>query len=319
MKRQLQIPVELAHIVFQKGIVPEFKVLIAAKYITPGSFSKKSLEFKQICEYVGNDSRTVIKHLNHLVRLGWIGIDWMEQKYYIRSWDWFYDQQIFSDRRAARFSYEDMDNFRAFLAGTVINNKVIKHIHWCNSQKRKLSTRDKLHLKVMRKRNPRKSVVSNNGCTTSQDQSVPSSSNRFVEPDYFGLSNYGISELLSCSESNARNLKHEAEAAGYLKTNGKFAEFLTVGKPNYQVRSELYRVEEYSFVKKLRYTSVRRDGKKLVLLVQQLHDEIIPMIEFSQIKYPKRISRKINKNKKSFLAGQLRVLQSLVDPCRNVA
>jgi len=318
MKRQLQIPVELAQYVLQKDKVPEFKVLVAAKYITPGSFSKRSYYYKQICEYVGYDSRTVIKHLRHLVELGWIGIDYMKQKYYVRSWDWFYDQQIFSDRRAARFSYEDMDNFRAFLAGTVINNKVIKHIHWCNSQKRKLSKSEKLHLMVLRKRKPRKSVVSKNGCTTLQDQSDPSSSIRFVEPDYFGLSNYGISKLLSCSESNARNLKHEAEAAGYLKTNGKFAEFLTLGKSNYQVRNELYRVEDYSFVKKLRFTSVKKNGQKIVSLVQQLHDEIIPLIEFSQIKYPKRISQKSNKNKKSFMAGQLSILQSLTDPCINV-
>jgi len=299
MKRRIKIPVELAKYVLNKGIVPEFKVLIAAKYISPGHFLRKSTKFVQLCEFTGFGERTVVKHLNHLVRLGWLGIESEKQKYYVRSWNWFYEKEIFSTRRTALFCEEDMVNFRAFLAGSVINDKVLKHIHWCEVQKRKLIKSEQRILKYERKRKPRKSVVSNKGCTTFQDQSVPSPSNSFKEPDYYGLSNKGIAELIGSSETYARKLKHEAEEAGYLETNGRFYEYMRIGKPNFGIRNELYRCEEISFVKKLRYNTIRRNGRKIVLLVQQLHDEIIPMTEFSQINYEKRIRQHAQRNRKT--------------------
>ena len=75
MPTQTWIPVELAHKAKLDGIVPEFKVLVAAKLSTPGYFSRRSIHFDKLCLYSGYQPRMVQKHLSQLIRKGWVGID----------------------------------------------------------------------------------------------------------------------------------------------------------------------------------------------------------------------------------------------------
>lgn len=294
MPNQTWIPVELAHQVKLDGIVPEFKVFVAAKLSTPGCFSRNSFHFDRLCLYSGYQPRVVLKHLNQLVRKGWVGIDGSKKMYYIRSWEWFYDQDLITNRRSVLYKAADVKTFNAFLVGSVVCNHVKKHEDYCRAIEKSYTSREKRLNNLERKRKPGKSVVINRRSTTSHDQSV-SSTALFSRPQYFGFSNKGIASLLGCSETHARDLKHKAEQSGYLQTFPRLNEFMTLGAPDFLMRNSLYNGKDSDFVKRLRHTTEKRKGKKVVLLVQQLHDEIKPLMTFRQINYKKRIELKRSK------------------------
>lgn len=317
MPNQTWIPLELAQQAKQFRIVPELKVLVAAKITTPGCFTLRSDHYKQLCHTLGYKPRTVHKHLSQLLRLGWIGIDGARQKYYIRPWAWFYEQDLLTNRRSVLFKTVDLNNFNAFLAGSIVCNYVKKHEDYCRAQEKNYTNRERRLSKILRKRKPGKSVVTNRRSTTSQDQSVSFTAS-FKRPDYFGYSNKGIAELLGCSETNARDLKHLAEQSGYLQTISHLDEFMSLGAPDFGMRNSLYNGKDSDFVKRLRHTTEKRNGKKVVLLVQQLHDEIKPLMTFRQINYKKLIQLKRSKRQNSIsVVSPARKEQDIVYPVAN--
>ena len=60
---------------------------------------------------------------------------------------------------------------------------------------------------------------------------------------------------------------------------------MQLGLPDFTMRNSFYKSKDEDFVKRLRHTTEKRDGKKVVLLVQQLHDEIKPLMTFKQINF----------------------------------
>ena len=103
MTNQLTIPVQLLEHASKQAILPELKVFLGAKMVSPGFISDKSIVFNNLCSVVGFQRRTVLKHLDHLVRLKWVGYDIKEKRYYIRSWAYFRSKELFIERASVKF------------------------------------------------------------------------------------------------------------------------------------------------------------------------------------------------------------------------
>ena len=293
MPTQLTIPVQLIEHAIKQAIQPEFKVFLGAKMVSPGNITDKSIEFNNLCALVGFQRRTVLKHLDHLVRLNWVGYDRKVKRYYIRSWAYFRSKELFFERASVPFKESDMTTFREFVAGVIIGYSIKKQEY---AFKKLTNEEDSYKLKLNKKiRKPRRDKasksVTNIGSVTSQDNdAIPAISKNL--PAYNGFSNARIAGLLNCKYTHACNIKHQAEKAGYLKTNPKLRIVRVLQFPDYSIR-RLYNRIYGEDARKLRFSTEKINGVKTTCLVEQLHDEIIPLIPFIRVKYLKMLHKKL--------------------------
>ena len=299
MTNTLTIPVQLIDLALKQSIQPEFKVFLAAKMVSPGYITDKSTEFNNLCALVGFQRRTVLKHLDHLVKLKWVGYDRKVKRYYIRSWAYFRSKELFFERASVKFRESDMTTFREFVAGVIIGYRIKKQEY---AFKKLANEEDSYKLKLNKKiRKPRRGKasksVTNIGSVTSQDNdAIPAISQNL--PVYNGFSNAHIAGLLNCKYTHACNMKHQAERAGYLKTNPKLRIVKALQSPDYSIRL-LYNRIYGEDARKLRFSTELIEGVKTTCLVEQLHDEIIPLIPLIRVKYLKMLHKKLLNQRKS--------------------
>ncbi len=292
MTNTLTIPVQLIDLALKQSIQPEFKVFLGAKMVSPDYFNAKSAEFNNLCTLVGFQRRTVLKHLDHLVKLNWVGFDKRVKRYYIRSWTYFRSKELFYERASVSFQESEMTNFRVFVAGVIIGYKIKKQEY---AFKQLANETDSYKLKINKKirkssRGKASKSVTNNRSVTPQDSDPhPAVSNQV--PGYNGFSNARIAGLLYCKYTNACNLKHDAEKAGYLIAIPRLKIIRTLPAPDYSIR-HLYNRIYGDDARKLRFSTEFVDGVKTCCLVEQLHDEIIPLIPFRRVRYLKMLHKK---------------------------
>ncbi len=298
--RHVYIPVELIQYAISKGIQPEFKVFVAAKMVTPGCFGKKSDHYQNLCDYMGIDSRTADKHIKSLIKMGWVGYNYETHTYFFRSWERLRASELFTHRLSVRFNVKDIPTFRAFMAAAVITWQIEKFKYYC----KKSESNPKLYktkLKEQQKGRLKKSVV-NKGGTTLPTASASSPAS-FVFPQYFGFSNKRIASLLNCNYTYACNLKHEAEKAGYIRTNPQRKDIELLTQPDYSIRAQYYKYSNLGDdARKLRFTSIRVQGESKILMFQQLHDEIVPLMETKRIHYFQQLKAKAKRANFDFSA-----------------
>ena len=303
MPQSLTLPVQLIDLAIKQAMQPELRVFLAAKMVSPGYITDKSSEFNNLCDLAGLQRRTVLKHLDHLVRIKWVGYDVKANRYYIRSWAWFRSQEIFYERASVSFREKDMTTFREFVAGVMIGDRIRKQEYYF----KKLAEENNPYKVKARKgrRKPRQGKASKSvtykRCVTSQDNDACLAVSRRT-PAYSGFSNAYIAELLNCKQTNACNLKHGAEKAGYIKTNSRLKIILPLTNgPDYTIRKH-YQKAFGDDARKLRFSTEKIKGVKTCCLVQQLHDEIIPLITYRHIKYLKMLRKKqLNQHKSSHI------------------
>ena len=286
----LNIPVELILFVIKQKIVADFKVYVGLKIVTPGIFSKKSPCYKELSKLTGNSQRTNNKHLDTLVRLGWVGYDWQNKIYIVRPWAWI-RMNVLKEmvRRSVSFSIVDMKTFLPFLAAAVLCNRIKDNEYSVNYSKR-LRNLNRIR-KNAQKRKPNEPVV--NKRSTTQQGSLASKSASFKDDseNYFGFSNLHIAKLFGYCETYARQLKHDAEAAGYIKTIPHFSTILVLSSPDYSIRQNFYRGYEEA-AKKMRFIHDTVNGANTLVLSQQMHDEISTLLRFRRINYLKIAGKK---------------------------
>lgn len=299
MPTHLTIPVQLLEYAVKQAIQPELKVFLGAKMVSPGYITDKSKEFTNLCDFTGLQRRTVLKHLDHLVRLKWVGYDQKAKRYYIRSWACLRSQDLFYERASVSFREKDMSTFREFVAGVLIGNKLSKQEYYFKKlaqEQDKYKVKSNKKLRKARLAEASKSVT-NKGSVTPQD--VDANQAIFSRlPGYNGLSNAHIADVLNCKYTNACNLKHDAEKAGYIRTNPKLRIIKALPRPDYSIRSQ-YRKAFGNDARKLRFSTELVNGVKTCCLLQQLHDEIIPLIPTRSVKYLKMLHKKQLKERRT--------------------
>jgi len=304
MKKSLQIPVELIQNAVQKGTIPEFKVFIGAKMVSSGAFRAKGPEFFALCRFVGQEPRTINKHLHYLVQHDWLGHKESTQTYYDRSWEHFHYTKRFTSRKSVNFQERDMATFREFITGSLLTWQLEKYKYYClkNEKKKKVFN---IKLQEQQKGRLIRSVAYKSRATYQDASTAPTADYTF--PEYFGFSNHRIAELLNCKYTQACNRKHEAEKAGYIATFQKFMVLEEFLKPDYNVRSWYYKGRGDT-AKKYRFTTDIQHGKTVICFVQQLHDEIVSTMTLKRIPYFQNHKAKVKRAR--FLASSTSAQQN---------
>lgn len=262
------IPVSLASMCFKNKLVNTLKTLVAIKQSFPvGYFAGSHENISTICKLADFDKRTVMKHINKLVSLNFLGYDKNKNLYYLRSWKYFKDNGY--DGATFKISEEDMVNFRAMIASAIVALEVSKHMAFCKFNRR----RQQKHKVIISDILMGQRRVLSTAWGTVQLDCNSENSQRIIQPDYFGLSNETIGSLLGVGKTYGRRMKHMSENAGYLKTNGRFKMVYSAKAEFMDTRAHLSRGDEDA-AGRLRY--IRHRGS--IMLVSQQHDEIIPQI-----------------------------------------
>lgn len=291
---RVNIPIDLIPYAFEHKLIKELKVMIAAKLISPGRIGRKDKFFERLCQVINLKPRTVVKQLKKLTQLGWVGHDTLSDTYYFRSFAWFRKTGWISKRASVSATVLDLSNFQALLVAGMVTFRI-------NSQKyvnnRILSRSEKLKLRAERKSKKSATIISD---VASQDQSFPGKMISQGLP-YYGLSNLAIGNLLFISQTRACELKNEAVACGYLKTFKRLKPIFECeeGTPNLR---EIYLKVNGDGKKNIRINRCTRKGKGYVQLLEQLHDEIKPLIKLKSINYLRLMKQKATRcnNSKKF-------------------
>lgn len=271
LKRQtdkLQIPVELSRHVVMNGLEKSFAIFLYLKFHSSGKLHKDAPVFQCIKKDLGiNTNRTYQKHFQKLLDLNWINLSETSGLYYIRGFDRIRYEHQSKSRQATTLNYKNLKKLKAFLIGTILGAAV-------NGQK--------YFWEVVTKRKLR--PVANKRDATSPARAY---ANR-PKPEYYGLSLPEIAGLLGCKKTRASQLRQLAAKAGFIKTRHRFMELTRLAKADYNIRECLY--EQFPQYKgKIRFTQLVPKGKRktkaeaTIVVAVQLHDEIIPKLQFKSI------------------------------------
>jgi hypothetical protein len=254
----------------RRKISKAFQLFIYLKCHSSGKVHQDSDLFESVYRQLGiRDRRTINKYLETLLDLNWIGFNLGSGYYFIRSFDYIRKTHQFKRRTAAIFDYRQIQSLaNAFLPGALICEQIkAQQYYWDVSRRRqvKLAT---YQLGVA-------------------NQSLPTSD--ISLPPYYGLSNSRIANILSCKMTRACELKQQAEVAGYLATKEKFEEITSLYKPDFTIRKTIL-ANHPELGKRVRFRTRCINRQTVIQVLRQMHDEIIPGIDFRNIKRFNRIS-----------------------------
>jgi hypothetical protein len=267
------IPIDIVRFVVQHKMAKAFELFIFLKCHSSGKVHKDSSLFQSISGALGiRDPRTIKSYLGVLLHLNWIGFNAASGYYFIRGFNYIRKAHQFKSRKAAIFDYRQIDVLAGcFLPGALICEQIkAQQYYWEVSPKR----RAKFATKIL--------GVAN--------QNFPASTTS-ERPPFYGLSNKRIAELLFCKMTRACELKQQAEDGGYLKTKKRFKEITRLSKPDFTIRKAILQ-NHPELGKRVRFRA-RNIGRHTVIeVLQQMHDEIVPLVEFKNIKRFNRIQQK---------------------------
>lgn len=259
----INIPVGIIDFVLKNKMAKAFQLFIYLKCYSGGKVHEHSSLFYSLPGALEiKDQRTIRDYLAKLQSFNWIGYNEKSGYYFIRGFDAIRKKHNIKSRKAAIFDYRDIAHLATgFLPGAAIcSNIKAQQFFWQVSKRRQA----KFATKIL--------GVAN--------QNFPASG---TAPKYYGLSNKRIAELLHCRQTRACELKQQAELAGYLTSKTKFEDITVLPKPDYHIR-EVFRAHHPELGKRVRFKTKMAKGKKVVAVVRQLHNEIIPNIQFKNVK-----------------------------------
>jgi len=265
---KLQIPVEVSRHVVTNGLEKSFAIYLYLKFHSSGKIHIDSPAFQSIKKDLGiNTNRTYQKHFQKLLDLNWINLSETSGLYYIRGFDRIRLENQCKSRQATTLYYKNLKKLKAFLVGTILGAAV-------NGQK--------YFWEVVIKRKLR--PVANKRDATSPARAYADS----PKPEYYGLSLPEIAGLLGCKKKRASQLRQLAAKSGFIKTCHRFMELARLAKADHNIREHLYELYP-QYKNKIRFTQVVPKGKRktqaeaTIVVAVQLHDEIIPKLQFKFI------------------------------------
>ena len=262
VQNKLQVPVEISLYVQQHGIVKPFVLYLYLKFVSSGKLHESSSEFRVLYKALGIKSvKTIRKYIDILTNLNWIGYNSVSGYYFIRSFDVIRFIHSFRNRQATTLHFRDLKKMQAFVAGSILAARTNgKKYYWEVAEKR--TTRD---------------AVNKRGAAY---HSLPISDQ--PRPDYYGVCLAEAKELLKCGKTRASHLKNLAAKSGFIKVKHHFSELTTLQEGNNKLRSYLADIDP-SLACKLRFKKVTVRGVKMVKVLEQTQDEIIPTLSFKTV------------------------------------
>jgi len=286
-----QVPTEFATYVFHHKLVKPFQVYMYLKCCNDGIVNRSSDAFKQMPEFLGFKSHnTVNKHLRQAIRLNWIGYNVISENYFVRGMDKLRARYGFYKRQSALFHLKDIQVMEPFLASVIVcSNIQHQKYHFEVGLKKRFKTAVKTTgaaLQVAASSDstqtwvPRR-VINQKAVTNSKKQKID-------KPDYYGYCNRKIAGLLQRSKTTATELKQKMELLGFIETIPHTQVIATLEKRDYSYRRNLYKAMpeltgKVFFRVGLLKSRKNVRPKKVVEVVQQLYDEIVPKIKFTRV------------------------------------
>lgn len=286
-----QVPTQFATYVFHNNLVKPFQVYMYLKCSNDGIVNRNSAAFRKMPEILGFGSHnTVNRHLRHAIRLNWIGFNAISQNYFVRGMDNLRARYGFCKRQSALFHLKDIQEMRAYLASVIVNSNI-------RNQKSYFERNESERLKT---------AVKNTGAALQVAASSDSSQNwvprrvinqiavtkskkkKEERPAYYGYSNRKIAALLKCSKTTATELKQKMEKLGFIETIPHTEVIAILEKRDYTYRRNLYKAMPELTGKVFFRVGILKSRKnvrpkKVVEVVQQLYDEIVPKIKFTRV------------------------------------
>jgi hypothetical protein len=207
------------------------------------------------------DDRTLQKYLLQLKQLNWIGFSNKSGFYFIRSFGFIRKSCGFTKRTIARYYPKDHENkFDEFLFASFVGESV---------------RRQKFYVKINNIKESNNALYKTGSAKHKK---------RFLEKDvkndYFGLSNKTIGEKLGLSKTRASELKNKTRKSKLIISEHKFRairKFKGFQKGLLNVLSYATKSERFRLC-----SEINDNKQKIIVLLEQLHDEIISSIEFRQ-------------------------------------
>jgi hypothetical protein len=285
-----QIPTEFAAMVFYEQLEKPFQLYMFFKSQSAGIFGKDSDIYNGARNVLGFKSHnTFNKHLRKLIALNWVGYDAVMQKFFVRSFDRLRAVYGFQKKQTAGLQMEKIQGMRAFLAAVIISGKIQNQKYYFEVGQRKEPAtavkRTGAALQVGVSSAPAQKWVPRR--IVNDKASAHTNPRKDEKPAYYGYCNRTIAKILGCSKTKATDLKHEMEHRGFIKTIPHTEVILTLEKRNFRVRQDLYKAYPELSGKIIFRTALKRIKnstrlKKVIEVVQQQYDEIIPLVKFAR-------------------------------------
>lgn len=222
--------------------------------------------FKQMPRVLGiKDRRTLYKHIQRLIDLNWIGFNEATGDYFVRGMGFIWKLHRFDAKTAATFYFKNIRKVQAFIAGSIISNNVKQQQYF-----REVIQTGKVKPAITKRH------------VAKQGRPLPAKTTD-RKAAYYGLGVHRIASLLFCCPSRACKLKHDAEKAGFIKTKKRFNELGVLPAADYWHR-DTYKKAYPENGKALRFRSTIRNNRRVVLMLEQLHDEVKPLVGFKRIR-----------------------------------
>ena len=280
----INIPIDLIPTVTSAKAVNRLKVFVAAKMLSPG-FISDAHGIQNICLLLKLSHRTVMTHMTDLVRIGWVGHRPGTTTYYFRSWAWFYEKGLIYNRDAVPASVRVLNHFQSFLLSAKLALRIRKQELFERLNRDKSLPKKTVGVKS------RKSAITKRGIASQDLLDKPRSNSGKNTLPYHGLSIQAIAQMLNLSPARACALKKEAVAAGYFRTNKKYNVISSHPAPIPNLRN-LY-LKAFPDKKNIRVMRDPSSTEQTILLVEQMHDEIIPAIPIKSVKYSKLYQKSV--------------------------
>jgi hypothetical protein len=287
IRQSVYIPVELIQYVFDNRLFNVFKTFTAARMVTPGQFTQGDHWFHALCKALGLQPRSVVKHLQSLHKLDWVGYNKSKQTYYLRSITWFRINRYFVERHSVKAAPNDLPHFRALLLTAVLQLGIQRQKHYI-----KRTYYDHGFRRFFPWR-PVESAVVKGGTALQDSTGLPLALKKL--PQYLGYSNTGIGKKISYSKTRACEMKHEAEKAGYLISKPHYLLIAESDRPIRNWRKSFIQ-SGFSGSHKVRLLKTTDNGVTRYQLVYQLHDEITPKIGLIRIQFFKRVKQALRRS-----------------------
>lgn len=260
---KLILPVGLINYAYQNNLIKPLGIHTYLRFFTDGKIHKDSsklLEMRKVLALV--DNRTFKKYMQKALAENWIGFSAISGIYFIRSIKSIRVQNNIKNRQASIIIPTDLNNFRIYLASTLISKEV---------------TDQKFYWEVVQKGRLKKAT--DKMAVAKHSEVAPTT----PKPAYYGLSNQKITKLLNCKLSRASKLKALAAKAGYLSFGHKYQDLYSSKNPDFKIRATLYE-QEPSLKGKIRcFPKKNKEGEIFYKFVIQLHDEIVPLVQFKRM------------------------------------
>lgn len=259
----LLVPVQISQFVYDNELTKPFSIYLYLKLLAGDKVAASDEVFNSLrtdLKMADPKNRTFRKHLQKLLDLNWIGYNAKSGIYHIRSFDHIRAVNGFKKCRATKLFLRDIKQIQIYLVGVIICSEIHGQKYYWEIVKRRSGTATK-------KRDVAK-----------QSKASFHSS----KPPYYGICNRKIARLLGCKYTRACTLKNAAAAAGYLTIRHRYLDVKELDKADYLLRPTLAE-QNPQLARRLKFWRQIKNGNKIVKVVQQLHDEIIPHLEYKRV------------------------------------